>query len=263
MTRDQQRWPGVAQFRVQLPTIMKNINSVAVVSAQLPNAQLTVDTHNSLLSLREDEGSVVSVTLTHANYAEGDAATLALDVHTQIATAPTLSNTYSVTETGGVLTIARTAGTAEFELLLGAEVDAGGQVAALLGFAPGVSVPSDVSGEVTGTSAVAVGARAVCVDVHVEEFETTFADHAIIARIPMDSSRAVTTYSPAHVRARTFFPVDRLSDVTLSLRLGPTSRETVIPYNFHGQDVTLTLEFGLAHYENRLQEDVVLAGGTI
>jgi len=268
--RDTDVWPSTSEWRVDLPTTMRNISSVTLRSIGLMPSEYTVDAYNNTIDVSFG-GSVYTVTVPSGVYATGGV--LATAVGAAIVATDAALAGFSATYTALTDTLTISESTpAAFTLLFQSGASAGTATSMwrTLGF-----LRTDTPSVLVGGShdAVAPGrvdlTGVLAIDVFADELTTSL--DGPIGRVLLDRSVSgdPVFQESHHEDYHQFWPLGRLKFLTFRfmVQFGRQSDDgTVVcdyrPYMFHGRDVSLRLDFGETSYVNPMEADVQLGPGT-
>jgi hypothetical protein len=268
--RDNEVWPTPSEWRMDLPTHVRNISSVALRSVAMHASEYTVDVWNQSIDLLFG-GTTYAVTVPVGEHTSG--ASLAGAVQAAIIATDAALLAFTVSYTALTDTITISEGTpGEFTLLWRSGTNANTSMWKTLGY----ELRDTTSVLVGGThDAVAPGRvdlmGVLAIDLFADELE-----HSVdgpIGRIQLQ--RTVAGDTPVYQRynyiteAHTFWPISRLTFLTLRFmveRVRVNQDGTTMcdrrPYMFNGRNNTVRLDFGCTEYVNPLEEDVQLDPGT-
>lgn len=266
--RDMTVWPTTAVWQMDLATTMRNVNSVSLRSVALHAAEYTVDAWNNTIDVQLG-GTVYTVNVPLGMYASGAnlaTAVTAAFVATDVALA-NLSVAY-VALTDSVVVSETTP--LPFTLLWHSGPTSSTSMWATLGFQR-----TDLSSALSGGSHEAAGQGKIdldgvlAVDIFADELSNSL--NGPIGRVLLEQSTAgapsfQTLVSNEH---HTFWPIGRIQFLTFRfmVQYGQVESDGTVscayrPYEFHGRNNTLRLDFGVMSYMNPMEEEVQLDPGT-
>lgn len=264
--RDRVSWPTTSEWRADMSTTMRNVNSVRLRSVGLHAAEYTVDTWNRHVDL-ELGGTVYQVEIPVGNYTSGT--TLATAVTTAITSTDAALAGFSVTYTASLDSLTITESTPSvFTLLWATGPNVNTSAYRTLGFdrTDTTSVLNGPNHEVSGQRIDLDGILAV--DVFVDELTKSM--EGPVGRVMLRSQYAdAPIFQDLPVNeTHTFWPIGRLQFLTFRfmVQYGHLNDDgTVVckyrPYRFHGKHNTVRLDVGVTSYINPMENDVQLDPG--
>ena len=229
---------------------MYNVQAVDIIQAMIPRGEDQININNDTFYIQELPNDPVAVTLDKGDYLTD--ALFAAEITAKL-NAAGLTNTYLVTDSLNKLVFTRTGGALPFQLLFTREYDPYQLVRQALGFPP--TVVPDVAGVIYGPYKTVLHTIRF-VDIVSPEVSRNFLDNPVLARIPLlGGVQDVTEYDPATIGTRTFWPLERLTGMTLQFFVGPSCPPLTVLYNFNGLENSLTLKFTSYEYQNIFIDD--------
>jgi hypothetical protein len=257
-------WPSTSVWRVDLPTVMRNVSSVSLRSVGLHASEYTVDAWNNTIDVAFG-GNTYAVVVPIGMYTASALATAvtAAFVATDVALAAFTATYTALTDT---ITIAE--GTpAAFTLLWVSGTNANTSLARTLGYT------TDTSSTLVGVSHVAAAPGRVDLDgvlaIDVFADELTNSMDGPIGRVMLEREPDAPVFQQTPLEeVHTFWPIGRLQFLTFRfmVQYGRVEAGVVTcdyrPYEFHGKNNTLRLDFGETSYINPMEKEVQLDPGT-
>ena len=248
--RDFEVYPTSQNYFYKFPSVMYNVQAVDIIQAMIPRGEDQININNDTFYIQELPNDPVAVTLDKGDYLTD--ALFAAEITAKL-NAAGLTNTYLVTDSLNKLVFTRTGGALPFQLLFTREYDPYQLVRQALGFPP--TVVPDVAGVIYGPYKTVLHTIRF-VDIVSPEVSRNFLDNPVLARIPLlGGVQDVTEYDPATIGTRTFWPLERLTGMTLQFFVGPSCPPLTVLYNFNGLENSLTLKFTSYEYQNIFIDD--------
>jgi len=249
--RDFTVYPTSQEYYFKFPTPMYNVFAIEVIQAIIPRGEYDINVNNQTLWIQEDTNEPVPVVNDIGDY--GTVPLLAAEIGSKMAAAG-LVNTYTVTSVDAKLVFTRTAGALPFALLFTPEYDPYQLSRQAYGFPPGVA-EATAGGVIQAPFRTALDSLQY-VDIVCPDISKNFLDTPILARIPvMGGLNNVTEYDPQQLGNRKYWPLARVTGLTLQFFAGPTCPSRSVLYNFNGLDNSLTLKFSCLQYKNVFIDD--------
>ena len=251
--RDFSIFPTPQEYYFKFPVPLYNVTSVDIIQALLPRGQYDINTNNRIFYMQEPPNDPVPVVIPLGDYADETA--LATAITTAMA-ASLLMNTYTCVAFLYRLSWFKTGGPMpDFQILLTQEYDPYGLVRQVLGFPPGIFPVDPISNEINAPFRTVLNSIEY-VDIVAPEISKNYYGSPMLARIPvLGGLNGVTEYDPQTIGTRTFWPVQRLTGLTLQFFAGPTCPINKLLYNFNGLENSLTLRITCQEYKNIFIDD--------
>lgn len=248
--RDFEVYPTSQNYYYKFPSTMYNVQAVDIIQAMIPRGEDQINVNNDTFYIQEVPNDPVAVKIDKGDYLTD--ALFAAEITAKL-NAAGLMNTYLVTSVLNKLVFTRTVGALPFQLLFTKEYDPYQLVRQALGFPP--TVVPDVGGVIYGPYKTVLHTIRF-VDIVSPEVSRNFLDNPVLARIPLlGGIQDVTEYDPATIGTRTFWPLERLTGMTLQFFVGPSCPPLTVFYNFNGLENSLTLKFTSYEYQNIFIDD--------
>ena len=251
--RDFSIFPTPEEYYFKFPVPLYNVTSVDVIQALLPRGQYDINVNNNTFYIEEPPLDPAPVVIPLGDYA--DEVLLAAAITVALAAAP-LANTYVCTANLFKLVFTKTGGFApSYKILLTKEYDPYGLVRQVLGFPPGEFENDPVTLQIRAPFRTVLNAIEY-VDIVAPEITKNYYGSPMLARIPvLGGLNGVTEYDPQTIGTRTFWPIQRLTGLTLQFFAGPTCPINKLLYNFNGLENSLTLRITCQEYKNIFIDD--------
>ena len=251
--RDFSIFPTPEEYYFKFPVPLYNVTSVDVIQALLPRGQYDINVNNNTFYIQEPPLDPNPVVIPLGDYA--DEVLLAAAITVALAAAP-LANTYTCTANLFKLVFTKTGGFApSYKILLTKEYDPYGLVRQVLGFPPGEFENNPVTLQIRAPFRTVLNAIEY-VDIVAPEITKNYYGSPMLARIPvLGGLNGVTEYDPQTIGTRTFWPIQRLTGLTLQFFAGPTCPINKLLYNFNGLENSLTLRITCQEYKNIFIDD--------
>jgi hypothetical protein len=248
--RDFEVYPTSQNYYYKFPSVMYNVQAVDIIQAMIPRGEDQINVNNDIFYIQELPNNPVPITIDRGDYATD--ALFALEITAKL-NAAGLVNTYLVTDSLKKLVFTRTGGVLPYQLLFTKEYDPYQLARQAFGFPPAV-VP-DVGGIIYGPYKTVLHSIRF-VDIVSPEVSRNFLDNPVLARIPLlGGIQDVTEYDPATIGTRTYWPIERITGMTLQFFVGPSCPPLTVLYNFNGLENSLTLKFTNYEYQNIFIDD--------
>jgi hypothetical protein len=266
--RDPVMWPNTSAWRADLSSVMRNVTSVRLQSVALSPAEYTVDIWNNRIDVIIG-GTEYAVVVPTGMYATGTSLAAAVTA-AFIATDPALA-AFTATYTGltDSITISESSPTA-FVLPWRTGNNVNQSMCKTLGYRQ-----EDVDSILDGGSHEAVAPGRVdlngvlAIDVFADELTNSL--EGPIGRVLLNKSfeEAPVFQETIIDDYHTFWPIGRIQFLTFRfmVQYGRINDDGTIlcdyrPYEFHGRQNTLRLDFGVSSYMNPMEAEVQLDPGT-
>lgn len=266
--RDPVMWPNTSAWRADLSSVMRNVTSVRLQSVALSQTEYTVDIWNNRIDVIIG-GTEYPVVVPIGMYTTGTSLAAAVTA-AFVATAPALAAfTATYTALTDNITISESTPTA-FVLPWRTGTNVNKSMCKTLGYRQ-----EDVNSILDGGSHEAVAPGRVdlngvlAIDVFADELTNSL--EGPIGRVLLNKS---FEESPVFQETiiddyHTFWPIGRIQFLTFRfmVQYGRLNDDGTIlcdyrPYEFHGRQNTLRLDFGVASYMNPMEAEVQLDPGT-
>ena len=260
-------WPTSAEWRIGLPTVMRNVSSVSISSVCLHASEFTVDVWNQFINIQLG-GNVYTVEVPIGMYSKVDLATAVTAAF--VATDPALASiTVTYTSVTDSMTVSEST-PVPFTLLWSTGQHANTSMARTLGFDQ-VDTASTLSG---GSHVVSSSGRVdldgvLAIDVFADELSNSM--DGPVGRVLLErqlDGAPVFQKTPVE-ETHSFWPIGRLQFLTFRfmVQYGRVNQDGSIvcdyrPYQFHGKENTIRLDVGETTYINPLENEVQLDPGT-
>lgn len=261
--RDVSVWPTTSTWRMDLPTVMRNVSSVSLRSVGLHASEYTVDVWNNTIDVSFG-GSTYEVVVPIGMYSAPTLATAVTVAFTGVPALAAFTATYTVlTDT---ITISAPA---VFTLLWLTGLNANTSLAQTLGY-----TRVDTVSTLDGGSHVVVSQGRVdldgvlAVDVFADELSNSMdgpIGRVLLGKQLEDAPVFQETSIEEH---HSFWPISRLQFLTFRFMVqygridGGVITCDYRPYEFHGKRNTVRLDFGETAYINPMESEVQLDPGT-
>lgn len=258
-------WPTTAAWRVDLPTVMRNVSSVVLRSVALHASEYTVDVWNNAIDV-DFGGTTYEVFVPVGMYSGGDLATAVTAAFAAVPALATFTATYTpLTDT---ITISESTPTV-FTLLWLSGANANASLAQTMGY----TRIDTISTLVGGAHVVVAPGRidldgVLAIDIFADELSNSM--DGPIGRVLLQKQLpgAPVFQETAFEEPHTFWPIGRLQFLTFRfmVQYARIDGGTVVcdyrPYEFHGKPNTLRLDFGETAYINPMESEVQLDPST-
>lgn len=256
-------WPSTAAWRMDLPTVMRNVSSVVLRSAALHASEYTVDVWNNRIDV-EFGGPTYEVVVPIGMYLASTLATAitAAFVATDAALAAFTATHNSLTDT---ITIAE-ATPAVFTLLWLSGPNANTSLAHTLGYTRVDTVSSLVGVQMVVSQGRVDLDGVLAIDIFADELANSM--DGPIGRVLLEKESGAPVFQETSFEEHhTFWPIGRLQFLTFRfmVQYGRVSGGAITcayrPYEFHGKTNTLRLDVGETAYINPMESEVQLDPG--
>jgi hypothetical protein len=230
---------------------MYNVQAVDIIQAMIPKGEDMINVNNDNFAFQELPNAPVIINVPRGDYATD--ALFAAAIETELAAAG-LVNTYTVVAYLEKLVFTKTAGALCFQLVFTKEYDPYQLKRQAYGFPPGITNDQFFGAIFAPFKTVLHATRFV--DIVSPEVSKNYLDNPVLARIPLlGGNNDVTEYDPATIGTRTYWPIERLTGMTLQFFVGPSCPPLTVFYDFNGLENSLTLKFTSYEYQNIFIDD--------